>query len=84
MQTPEPFFSHLGEMLISGALAAIGWVMATFTRRHIESMDKLTSKIGSISEDVSAMKSDIGAIRSGQERLENRVSRLEDHERERP
>lgn len=77
MQTPEPAFAHLGEVLISGALAAIGWVLAIFTKRHIESMDRLAERIGSISEDVSAMKSDIGTIRSGYEKLEDRVARLE-------
>ena len=72
-------FEHFGELLISGGLACIGWVMTTFTKRHIESMDKLTEKIGDISEDVSSMKSDISAIRSSQDKLDVRVSRLESH-----
>lgn len=78
MHESEPF-THFGELLISGGLAVIGWVMAKFTSHHIESMDRLTEKIGFISQDVSSMKTDISAIRAGQDKLEIRVSRLESH-----
>lgn len=74
------FVGHLGEALIAGALAAIGWVMATFTRRHIESMDKLAERLGKLADDVGDMKSDIRSLREHQTWTDERVEKLEDSE----
>lgn len=87
----EKFMDQMGEFLLTAALAVIGWIMATFTKRHLQSMDRLTERLGFISADVATMKNDIGAIRVSQERLDARVTKLEDHnlneaisQRERP
>lgn len=80
MPPENNFFSHIGEVLISAALGVIGWVMATFTTKHIESMADLAKRISGLAEDVAAMKVDIGAMRKNQEGIERRVERLEDHE----
>lgn len=74
--TPSAF-AQFGEIIISLALSAIGGVMWFFTRRHIDSMDKLAEKLGGLAEDVSGMRADIAAIRASQDKLESRVSRIE-------
>lgn len=72
------FVEHLGEAMIAAALGAIGWVMTTFTKRHIESMDKLAGRLDRMSSDVGDMKSDIRSLREHQERTDERVEKLED------
>lgn len=75
----------LGGALIAMSIGAVGWIMSTFTKRHIESMDKLgervdslSDKVGTMSADVAEMKANIGSIRDVSEKLDRRVTRLEE------
>lgn len=77
MSSPDAFAVNLGEALVGAMLAVVGWIMNTFTKRHLESMDKLTDRIGSVAQDVATMKADISALRHSQEVTEHRVERLE-------
>lgn len=79
MDAPGTFLSHIGELVIGAALAAVGWVMTTFTKRHIESMDRLTEKIGLISTDVTTMKNDIRTMATQQDKMDMRITKLEDY-----
>lgn len=80
MSTGTGFFEQFGTYLVAGTLGIIGWVMNTFTSRHLEAMDKLTAKVGSMGEDVASMKTDLNAMAQRQDDLASRVNRLEDHE----
>lgn len=77
LNSPDSFTINLGEVIIGIVLSAIGWVMTTFTKRHLESMDKLAERLGTLATDVATMKSDISALRHNQESTEQRVTRLE-------
>lgn len=83
MSAEPSFFEQFGTYLVAGTLGAIGWVMNTFTSRHLEAMDKLTSKVGALSEDVASIKTDLSATAQRQDELALRLTRLEDHERQR-
>lgn len=78
MSAEPGFFEQFGTALVAGAIAFVGWVMQTFTSRHLEAMDKLTSKVGSLSEDVASVKTDISALRRSQDEHDRRISRLEE------
>ena len=77
MSAEPGFFEQFGTALVAGAIAFVGWVMQTFTSRHLEAMDKLTSKVGDLSEDVASVKTDINALRRSQDEQDRRISRLE-------
>lgn len=79
-ETEAGFFARAGEYVIGGALALIGWIMSTFTKRHLEAMDKLASRMECIGIDVSHMKSDIRSLRESQERNEERFEALEERD----
>ena len=81
MSTPqdvaEAFLSNLGQFFVAGALSFVGWVMATFTKQHIDTMKEISQKMGTLSEDVSAIKKSIESLEKGQENTDHRVDRLE-------
>ncbi len=77
MSADPGFFEQFGTALVAGAVAFVGWVMNTFTSRHLEAMDRLTSKVGAMGEDVAAMKTDISSLRHSQDEQDRRISRLE-------
>lgn len=68
----------LGSALIAGAIAMVGWIMSTFTRRHIESMDKLSDRVTTVATDVAVMRSNLEAMAESNERRDDRISRLEE------
>lgn len=77
MSTDPGFFEQFGAALVAAAIAFVGWVMNTFTSRHLEAMDRLTSKVGTMGEDVASMKTDISSLRHSQDEQDRRISRLE-------
>lgn len=71
------FWSNLGTTLIGLGVAGITSVMWYFTRRHIESLDRLTERLGNLAEDVSAIRADNAAIRAHQATIETRLQSIE-------
>lgn len=71
------FWSNLGSTLIGLGTAGITTIMWYFTKRHIESLDKLTERLGTLAEDVSAIRADNAAMRSHQATLEARLQTIE-------
>lgn len=61
---------HLGEWLIGGAIAALAWVIKTFSGEHLTTMRELTGKVGKLSEDVAE-------IRGQLTQLSDRVDRID-------
>lgn len=80
MPVPEQsgVFASVGEWFVGAAVTFVGFVFSIFTKRHIESMDKLSSKIENLGNDVSEIKSDIRVLRQRQENVEHRIDKLED------
>ncbi len=68
----------IGDWLIASALGCIGWVMSTFTKRHIESMDRLAARMDRIGDDVSRMQGDIRVLVERQDQADDRLEKLED------
>ena len=68
----------LGSALIAAAIGAIGWIMSKFADRHIDTLDKVASKLGDLSNDVSEIQADIRAMKEGDRVMGKRVARLED------
>ncbi len=71
------FWGNLGTTLIGLGTAGITTVMWYFTKRHIESLDKLGERLGSLAEDVSAIRADNTAIRTHQAPIETRLQAIE-------
>lgn len=74
---PVADFDHFGEVVIAGAVAAVAWVMKTFTGQHIEAMAKLADKLDVVAGDVREMKSDIRGLKEHADRTDFRIDRLE-------
>ncbi len=67
-----PFkLEHLGEWIVGGALAFIGWVLRTFTNEHLSTMKQISS-------DISEMRSDISVLKDHATRTDQRLERLEE------
>lgn len=77
------FLKEYGELLVAGALAALGWIMAKFTDLHIATMREVVAEIAKINTKVASIDANIQAIGKRQDDLSDRVTRLEDHERAR-
>lgn len=77
MQNEPPGFAHVGELLIGAVLSVIAWLINTFTRAHLDSMDKLSGKMESLSGDVREMKTDIRTLREHADKTDERIERLE-------
>lgn len=71
------FWSNLGSTLIGLGTAGITTILWYFTKRHIESLDKLTERLGNLAEDVAAIRADNAAMRSHQATLEARLQTVE-------
>lgn len=71
------FWSNLGTTLIGLGVAGITSVMWYFTKRHIESLDRLADRLGTLAEDVSAIRADNAAIRAHQATIEARLQTIE-------
>lgn len=67
----------LVEWFIAGFLAVIGWLISTFTKRHIASMDTLAAKLDLLGTDIHEMRGDIRVLRERQESADGRIERLE-------
>ncbi len=67
------FGDNLGQWLIGGALAFIGWVMKTFTGSHLETMKR-------IEERLADMQADIRSLKDHATRTDKRLDRIEDDE----
>lgn len=67
----------VGSALVAMAIGAVGWIMSTFTNRHIETLDKVASKLGDLSASVAEVQADVRSVREHDRLLGERVSRLE-------
>jgi hypothetical protein len=67
-----------GQYVLATVLGGIGWIMAIFTRRHIESMDKLADRIDALGGDVREMKADIRSIKDHEAAQDRRLDRIEE------
>ena len=70
-------FDHFGEVVIASAVAAVAWVMKTFTGQHIEAMEKLADKLDDVAGDVREMKVDIRGLKAHADKTDARIDRLE-------
>ena len=71
-------FEALGSYLIAGFLGIVGWVMNTFTKRHLTAMDDLTREVRDIGRDMSSMKSEMVAMHREMNEQGGRIQRLEE------
>lgn len=71
-------FETLGSYLIAGFLGIVGWVMNTFTNRHLAAMDELTKEVKEIGRDMSSMKTEMVAMHREVSEQGGRIQRLEE------
>lgn len=71
------FWSNLGSTLIGFGVAGITTIMWYFTKRHIESLDRLGERLGNLAEDVSAIRATNEALQTRQATLEARLQTVE-------
>ena len=76
------FLKEYGELLVTGALGVLGWLIAKFTDLHITTMREVVAEIAKINVKVASIDANIVAIGKRQDDLSDRVTRLEDHERD--
>ena len=71
-------FEALGSYLIAGFLGVVGWVMNTFTKRHLQAMDDLTREVKEIGRDMSTLKADMAGVHREVTEQGGRIQRLEE------
>lgn len=77
------FVAEFGSLLVAGVIGFVGWVMSRFTDQHIASMKEMTAEVAKINVKVASMDTNISAMAQRQDEIASRVTRLEDHERQR-
>jgi hypothetical protein len=78
MSAETGFLEQFGSYLIAGFLGLTGWVMNTFTNRHLAAMDELTREVKEIGRDMSSMKTEMVAMRREVNEQGGRIQRLEE------
>jgi len=66
-----------GDKLIGGALTVMAAIMAFFSKRHIDSMDKLADRLENIADDMKDIKVEIKTLAYRADRADERLHDLE-------
>ena len=75
-------FSHWGEVVITGLLGVIGWVLKTTAGRHFDSMDRISEKISQFGNQLAESKTKLSVIEAHLLAIDDRLDRLEDKSRD--
>lgn len=68
----DGFVVELGQMMIAAVLAVIAWLLKVAAGRHIESLDRLSSRVEMLASDVHSMKADIRVLAERIQHVEDR------------
>ena len=70
-------FSHWGEVVLSGLLGIIGWIIKVASGRHFESMDRISEKISQFGNQLTEAKTKLSVIEGQLEIIHERMDRFD-------